>query len=102
MSTPNSSKLVAKVVEIINLGELFPVSVLKGRIGLSVRVEQGALSTGHTVRLTGPDSEEEVEIVGIEMLGDPHDPSVVRIHCSKPKVLSIPIGRVVGWNIVDP
>ena len=101
MTKTITTKLMATVVEVANLGELFPASVLRGRIGLDVRVEQGSLSPGKKVRLCGPDSEEVVEILGIEMLSDPHDPSVVRIHCSKPKVLGIPTGRTEGWIVAE-
>ena len=97
----SQNKLVAKVVGIADLDSLFPRSVLRGRIGLDVRVEQGSVSTGKRVRLSSPDSGEEVQIVGIEMLSDPHDPNVVRVHCSKPKVLAIPTGIVDGWSIKE-
>jgi len=53
------------------------------------------------VRLHGLGSEEEVEIVGIEMLSHPHDPNVVRILCSKPKLLALPTGKVEGWIIAE-
>jgi len=69
-----TDKLVAAVVEVTDLGWLFPASPLKGRIGLDVRVEQGSVSIGKWVRLSGPNSEEEVEIVGIEMLFNLNDP----------------------------
>ena len=101
MTRTITNKLVATVVEVTDLGVLFPASVLRGRIGLDVRVDQGSLSIGKKVRLCGLGSEEEVEIVGIEMRSDPHDPSVVRIHCTKPTVLAIPNGRVEEWIIVE-
>ncbi len=101
MTRTITNKLVATVVEITDLGGLFPASALRGRIGLDIRVERGSLSTGKRVRLSGPGSEEEVEIVGIEMLSNPHDPNVVRILCSKPKVLGLPTGKVEGWNIAE-
>jgi hypothetical protein len=101
MTRTITDKLVATVVEVADLGGLFPGSALKGRIGLDVRIEQGSLSTGKRVRLAGPSSEEEVEIVGIEMLSNPHDPNVVRILCSKPKVLAIPTGKAEGWIIAE-
>ncbi len=94
-------KLVATVIEVTDLGELFPTSVLKGQIGLDVRVEQGSLSTGKRVRLHGLGSEEELEITGIEMLSNPHDPNVVRILCSKPKTLALPAGKAGGWLITE-
>jgi hypothetical protein len=84
-----------------DLGGLFPASTLMGRIGLDVRVERGSLSTGKRVRLSGPGTEEEVEIVGIEMLSNPYDPNVVRILCSKPKVLALPTGKLEGWDIAE-
>ena len=101
MTRTITDKLVATVIEVTDLGELFPASVLKGRIGLDVRIERGSLSTGKRVRLHGLGSEEEVEIVGIEMLGNPHDPNVIRILCSKPKMPALPTGKVEGWIIAE-
>lgn len=101
MTKTITDKLVATVLEVTNLGELFPASVLKGRIGLDVRIERGSLSTGKRVRLHGLNSEEEVEILGIEMLSNPDDPNVVRVLCSKPKTLILPTGKVKGWIIAE-
>jgi hypothetical protein len=101
MTRTSTNKLVATVIEVTDLGELFPASVLKGRIGLDVRIERGSLSTGKRVQLSGHGSEEEVEIIGIEMLSNPHDPNVVRILCPKPKKLALPTGKVEGWNIAE-
>jgi hypothetical protein len=101
MTRTITDKLVATVLEVTEVGDLFPAPALRGRIGLDVRIEQGSLSTGRKVRLHGVGSEEEVEIVGIEMRGDPHDPGVVRIFCSEPKMLVLPAGKVEGWIIVE-
>lgn len=101
MTRTITDKLIATVVDVTNLDELFPASVLKGRIGLDVRVEQGSLSTGKKVHLSGSGTQEEVEILGIEMVSEAHDPTVVRVHCSKPKVLAIPAGKVEGWTIAE-
>ncbi len=96
-----TDKLVATVIEVTDLGELYPASVFKGRIGLDVRIDRGELSTGKRVQLHGPGSEEEVEIVGIEMLSSPPDQEVVRILCPKPKMLTLPTGKVEGWTIAE-
>jgi hypothetical protein len=96
-----NDKLVATVVEVVNFADLYPASALNGQIGLDVRVEKGSLTIGKAVMLSGPDSGEEVRITGIEMLSNLHDPNVVRIHCSKPKVLSIPIGKTERWIISE-
>ena len=101
MSKTITDKLVATVIEVIDLGGLYPASVLKGRIGLDVRVEQGALSPGKRVRLRGPGSEVEVEINGIEMRSNPNDPEVVRVLCLKPKMPALPTGKVEGWTIAE-
>jgi len=101
MTGAPTEKLVASVIEVTDLGELFPASVFKGRIGLDVRIARGSLSTGKKAWLHGPGSEEQVEIIGIEMLSNPHDPDVVRIICTKPKMLSIPTGKVAGWTMVE-
>ena len=99
MTRTITDELVATVIEVTDLGELFPASVLKGRIGLDIRLERGALSTGKRVWLHGSGSEEEMEIIGIEMLSNPHDLNVVRILCSKPRTLALPSGKVEGWEI---
>ncbi len=93
--------LIACVIQVIDLGALFPASVLQGSIALDVRVEQGSFLVGSKVRLVGPACEEEVEIVSVEMLRDPHDVDVVRIHCPKPQSLSLPVGKVEGWFLAD-
>lgn len=102
MTRTIADKLAASVIEITDLGRLYPASVFKGRIGLDVRVERGSLSTGRRVRLHGPGSEEEVEIVGIEMLSHDPDTEVVRILCPTPELLTLPTGKVEGWTIVEP
>jgi hypothetical protein len=102
MTRTITDKVVATVVEVTDLGELFPASVLKGQIGLDVRVEQGSFCTGKRVRLHGLGSEEELEITGIEMLHNPHDQNVVRILCSKPKTLELLTGELRGWLITEP
>jgi len=96
-----TDKLVATVVEVADLNSLFPASVLKGRIGLDVRIEHGSLSTGKKVRLHGAGLEEELEITGVEMLSNPDDPNVVRILCSRPKTLTLPAGQKSGWLITE-
>jgi hypothetical protein len=101
MARTTANKLAATVIEVTDLGELYPASVLNGRIGLDIRIEQGSLSTGKRVWLRCLGSTEEVEIVGIEMISNPHDPNVVRILCSKPKTLALPTGRVEGWSIAE-
>ena len=101
MTRTITDKLFATVLAVTDLGELFPAPTLRGRIGVDVRLERGSLSTGKKVRLHGLGSEEEVEIVGVEMLSNPHDPNVVRILCSKPKLLALPTGKVEGWILVE-
>lgn len=101
MTRTITDKLAATVIEVTDLGGLYPASVLKGRIGLDVRIERGSLSTGKRLRLCGPGSEEEVEIIGIEMLRNSPDPEVVRIFCPKPKMLALPTGKVEGWTIAE-
>jgi hypothetical protein len=96
-----TNKLAATVVGFYDLGEQFPASVLKGRIGLDVRVQRGSLSPGKSVRLSGPGWEEEIEIVGIEMLSDPHDPNLVRVVCAKTRIPVLPPGKVEGWSVAE-
>jgi hypothetical protein len=101
MTKTITDKLTATVLAVTDLDKLFPAPTLKGRIGLDVRVAQGSLATGKKVRLHGPGSEEEVEIIGIEMLSNPYDPNVVSMICSKPKLLALPTGKVEGWIITE-
>jgi hypothetical protein len=101
MTKAVTEKLRATVLEVTDLGELYPSSVLKGRIGLDVRIERGSLSPGKRVRLHGAGSEEEVEVIGLEMLSNPQDPNVVRILCSKPSGMALPTGKVKGWTIAE-
>lgn len=102
MTRTITDKLTATVLEVTDLGGLYPASVFKGRIGLDVRVERGSLSTGKRVRLHGPGLEDEVEIVGIEMLRNPHDSELVRIFCAQPRMLTLPTGKVEGWTLAEP
>lgn len=101
MTRTVTDKLAATIVEVADVGNLFPGSVLYGRIGLDVRIDRGSLHAGKRVRLHGLGSEEEVEIVGIEMLSNHEQPDVVRILCSKPRLLELPTGRVDGWTISE-
>jgi hypothetical protein len=98
-----ADKLLAKVIEVSDLDSLFPSPALKGRIGLDIRIERGSITPNKTVRLSCPaaDQDVEIEIVGVEMLANVHDPNVVRILCSKPKELAIPTGKVEGWSITE-
>jgi hypothetical protein len=97
-----TSKLMARVVEVVDLGALFPASVLKGRIGLDICIAHGSLSIGKHVWLSGPGCAGELEIIGIEMLSNPDDPNVVRVLCSKPKAMALPTGKLDGWTIAEP
>lgn len=99
MTRTITDKLVATVVEVTDLGALFPSPSFKGRIGLDLRVERGSITPGKKVRLSGDGTKEELDVVGIEMLSDPSDPAVIRVLCSKPKVVALPIGKVEGWVI---
>lgn len=101
MTRTITDKLFAAVVEITDLGEVYPASVLKGQVGLDVRIERGALAAGKRVRLHGPGSQETVEIAGIEMHSKPRDPNIIRILCTKPKTLLLPTGQVEGWSITE-
>ena len=95
-------KLFASVVGIEGLDRAYPgIASFKDRIALDVRIEQGSLSVGKRVQLSGPGFTEPVDVVGIEMVLNIEDPNVVRILCSKPKALAIPTGKVEGWNIAE-
>ncbi len=96
-----SDKLLAKVAEVIDVGKLFGISAFKDRISLDVCVVQGSLSIGKRVFLSRSDEQEELEIVSIEMLRNPQEPNAVRILCSKPRRITIPWGRTVGWVITE-
>ena len=94
-------KLIATVVEVTDLGQLYPTSILNDRFCLDVRIDRGSLSIGKKIRLSGQGAEEEVEIVGMEMLSNPYDPNLVRILCSKPKYLALPNGKIEGLSISE-
>jgi hypothetical protein len=82
----------------MHIGEAL-VRLPNGQIGLDVRIQQGALHVGKRVRLQGPDSNEAVEAVGVELLATVPDPSLIRIHCSKPKTLDLATGKTNGWRL---
>jgi len=97
----NNKKLIASVLDFVDFGAQYPGSVLGRQIGLDVRAVQGSVSIGKKILLSGPDAQEELEIVGIELLSNPRDRSVVRIHCSKPMKLVIPDATLEGWTIEE-
>jgi hypothetical protein len=94
-------KLVATVIEVMDLGTLFPGSAFNGRIGLDVRIDQGSLSAETPLCLSGPGGEAVLDVVGIEMSSNSRDPNLVRILCPKPKGLSLPVGLVDGWHVAE-
>ncbi len=96
-----TEKLNGTVVEIIDVDELFGAPALKGRIVLVIRLDQGLLSIGKKVRLSSSNSAEVIDVVGIEMSSVPSDPNLVRVLCSKPKILSLASGKVQGWSIAE-
>jgi hypothetical protein len=101
MTRTITDKLMATVIEFVELGERFPASVLKDQIGMDIRVEQGSVSTKKKVRLAGPDSEETLEIVGIEMLSNRNDPNLVRVFCPRPKKWTLSGGKAEGWTLSE-
>jgi translation elongation factor EF-Tu-like GTPase len=97
-----TDKLHASVVRIEDVERTYPgVASFRGRVALDVRVERGCLSVGKRVQLSGPQTHEQVEIVGIEMILNLNDPSVVRVVCSRPVAPVIPTGPVEGWMIAE-
>ena len=96
-----TKKLVGAVLAIADLDKQFSASAFKGRIGLDIRIIEGSLSIGKRVHLIGPSSKEKVEIVGIEMSSNLHDPSVIGILCSKPQIVALPTGSVEGWSLEE-
>jgi hypothetical protein len=54
-----------------------------------------------SVDLASRFEKEEITIKGIEMKSDPADPNKVRIVCSKPKTIKIPLGDVGEWTISE-
>jgi hypothetical protein len=91
----------AIVLQITDLAKLLPPLSREGRIGVDVRVVAGAMSVGKHVRLECATSSEEIEVVAIEMLSDLREPGVVRVHCTTPRSMDSPLGRVNGWTIVE-
>jgi hypothetical protein len=99
MATDISTKLMANVVASVDLDTFFPSPAFKGLVAFDVYVEKGEISTGKRVFLTGQSEKEEVIISGIEMKSDPADPNKVRVLCSKPKTIKIPLSNNVEWTI---
>jgi hypothetical protein len=90
-----TEKLAATVLGSTDLGGS------EEQIELDIQVQQGALSTGTRVRLSGPGFGEEIEIRAVYMLGKPGDRSWVRIICSRPNSLTIPAEELTGWRITE-
>jgi hypothetical protein len=97
-----TEKLMATVLDVVDLGGLYPaIACFQNRVGLDIRIEQGSLTIGKKVRLSSPAADDEVEVIGIEMLSNLQDPNVARVICSRPKALAIPVGKVEGWHIAE-
>jgi hypothetical protein len=101
MATAISSKLVANVVGSVDLDTLFPAPALKGLVAFDVCVVKGEISKGKRVLLASRSDKEEITISGIEMKSDPADPNKVRVLCSKPKRIHIPLSSDGNWTIVE-
>jgi hypothetical protein len=101
MATDIATKLVANVVESVDLDTLFPSPALKGLVAFDVYVDKGEISTGKRVFLANRSVKEEVTIKGIEMRSDPADPAKVRVLCSKPKTILIPLSSDGNWTISE-
>jgi translation elongation factor EF-Tu-like GTPase len=97
-----TDKLLASVVAIEDVERAFPsITSFRGRIAVDVRIEQGVLSVGKKVQLTGPHVHAHLEIVGIETVLKLKDSNVVRVICSRPATSAFPTGPVEGWTIVE-
>jgi hypothetical protein len=101
MTTAISPKLIAKVISSVDLNILFPSSTLRGLVAFDVYVEKGAISTGKTVWLSSHLGKEEIVIKGIEMVSNGADPDTVRILCSKPERIEIPLASSEVWVITE-
>jgi translation elongation factor EF-G len=101
MSEITSGKATAIVFRCVDLANVLPGSSPRGRLGFDVRVTTGTLSVGQRVKVLGSGSQEEIEIIGIEVLGDRHDPHVVRVHCTKPQAVVVRTGSIEGWTMVE-
>jgi|HubBroStandDraft_6_1064221.scaffolds.fasta_scaffold1491501_2 hypothetical protein len=89
---------------IFDIGGIY--SKLHDHVGLAVHIEHGTLGIGNRLTLSGPESSQEMEIVGVELGGpiDRKDPLLLRIHCKCRPVRSWPYGPVSGWKFygADP
>ena len=103
MVTAISTKLMARIVASVDMDLLFPAPALKGLVALDVYVDKGEICTGKRVFLTSRFDREEVTIKGIEMKADLADPNKVRIVCTKPKRVQIPLSDNdgCGWTICE-
>jgi hypothetical protein len=99
MTTELSTKLMASVVASTDLDTLFPSPAFRGLVAFDVYVEKGEVSTGKRVVLASQSENEVVVIKGIEMKSDFADPNKVRVHCTKPKTIKIPLSSDGVWTI---
>lgn len=99
MTTAISAKLAARVLSSVDLDKLFPNSSLKSLVAFDVEIVTGAISTGKKVWLTSGSAREELLVKGIEMESHPPNQNLVRIHCSKPKKIPIPLSASESWTI---
>jgi hypothetical protein len=101
MAAAISTKLTARVIASVDLESLFPAPAFKGSVAFDVYVDRGEISTGKSVFLLGRFEKEEITIKGIEMKSDIADPNKVRILCTKPKTIKIPLPDSGGWTISE-
>jgi hypothetical protein len=99
MTTAISVKLTARVIASVDLDAAFPSPAFKGLVAFDIYVDKGEISIGKKVSLMGQFAKEEVTIRGIELRSDASDPNKVRILCSKPTTIKIPLLESGRWAI---
>jgi len=101
MATAISAKLAATVFACVDLDTLYPASAFQGLVAFDIYVVKGEVSTGQKVSLASQFAKQEMTIKGIEMMSDPADTNKVRILCSKPMTIKIPLLNNGGWTISE-
>jgi hypothetical protein len=101
MATALSAKLKARVIASVDLESLFSTPAFKGLVAFDIYVDKGQIFTGKKVSLGSQSEKEEVTIQGIELKAEIADPNKVRILCSKPKTIQVPLTDGEGWTITE-
>jgi hypothetical protein len=94
--------LIGTVANVIDFQREFPGGLFGDDIGLDVQLKGEPVAVGQKIILSTPSGSEELLVKGIEMLGDISNPYTVRIHCNRPRCVSVHGEGVADWLVVHP